>query len=134
MKIDGACHCGNISYRAEIDPDKVRICHCTDCQALSGTAFRTVVPTPEQDFVLLTGTPKTYIKTAESGEQRAQVFCPECGAHIYATSVGPGAKVMGLRIGCIRQRTELTPKKQYWTRSALAWVNDLASLPGVEGQ
>ena len=134
MKIDGACHCGNITYQAEIDPEKVRICHCTDCQTLSGTAFRTVVPTPEQDFVVLTGSPKTYIKTAESGEMRAQVFCPDCGAHIYATSVGLGAKVMGLRVGCIQQRSALTPKKQYWTRSALAWVKDLAALPGAEKQ
>jgi hypothetical protein len=47
MKIDGRCHCGNVSYEAEIDPEKVMICHCTDCQMLSGSAFRTVVPTQE---------------------------------------------------------------------------------------
>jgi hypothetical protein len=34
MKIDGGCHCGYITYVAEIDPDKVGICHCTDCQTL----------------------------------------------------------------------------------------------------
>ncbi len=43
MKIDGACHCGNISYEAEIDPENVAICHCVDCQILSGSAYRTVV-------------------------------------------------------------------------------------------
>ena len=37
MKIDGRCHCGCITYEAEIDPDKVMICHCTDCQTLSGS-------------------------------------------------------------------------------------------------
>jgi hypothetical protein len=42
MKIDGRCHCGYITYQAEIDPEKVMICHCTDCQTLSGSAFRTV--------------------------------------------------------------------------------------------
>ena len=44
MKIDGSCHCGRIRYEAEVDPAKVVICHCTDCQTLSGSAFRTVVP------------------------------------------------------------------------------------------
>jgi hypothetical protein len=43
MHIDGACHCGKITYEAEVDPEAVGICHCTDCQTLSGTAFRTVV-------------------------------------------------------------------------------------------
>ena len=41
MKIDGGYHCGYITYEAEADPEKVGICHCTDCQTLSGSAFRT---------------------------------------------------------------------------------------------
>jgi hypothetical protein len=45
MKIDGGCHCGYIAYEAEADPAKTYICHCTDCQTLSGSAFRTVLPT-----------------------------------------------------------------------------------------
>jgi len=32
MKIEGRCHCGFITYEAKIDPAKVMICHCTDCQ------------------------------------------------------------------------------------------------------
>jgi hypothetical protein len=43
MKIDGGCHCGYITFEAEADPEKTTICHCTDCQHLSGSAFRTVV-------------------------------------------------------------------------------------------
>lgn len=33
MNIDGSCLCGHIPFVADIDPDKVRICHCTDRQA-----------------------------------------------------------------------------------------------------
>ena len=36
MHVDGACHCGKIKFEAEIDPTKVVICHCTDCQAMAG--------------------------------------------------------------------------------------------------
>ena len=39
MKIDGACHCGFIAYEAEADPEMTGICHCTDRQTLSGSAF-----------------------------------------------------------------------------------------------
>ena len=28
MKIDGRCHCGFITYEANVDPDKVYACHC----------------------------------------------------------------------------------------------------------
>ncbi|NCF26179.1 MAG: GFA family protein [Gammaproteobacteria bacterium] len=128
MKVDGGCHCGYISYETEIDPDSVFLCHCTDCQTLSGTAFRTVVPCPENSFELLAGQLKTYIKTGESGAERPQVFCPECGTQIYSTSVGQGPRQFNLRVGTIRQRAELKPGAQYWFRSAQKWVMDLAGV------
>lgn len=137
MKIDGGCHCGHIAYQAEIDPGKVLVCHCTDCQTISGTAFRTVVFAAEDSFKLLAGALKTYVKTAESGALRAQTFCPECGTHIYATSVGATSvgdrpKTFGVRVGTTRQRGELRPTAQYWCRSALDWVANLGSLKRVE--
>ena len=127
MKIEGGCHCGNITYEAEIDPDTVSICHCTDCQTLSGSAYRTNVRTGKGAFKLLTGQPKIYIKTAESGNKRAQAFCPECGSPIYATSA-TDPQVYGLRVGTIRQRAQLRPKTQGWCRSAQSWVMNLSGM------
>jgi hypothetical protein len=132
MKIDGACHCRNLTYEANIDPEQVEICHCTDCQILSATAFRVTVPVPENDFRLLTGTPKVYTKTAESGAKRWQVFCPECGTQIYATAAEGEPKVYSVRVGTARQRNQLSPKRQYWCRSALPWIKDIGSLPMFE--
>ena len=129
MKIDGGCHCGDITYEAEIDPDKVRICHCTDCQTLSGSAFRIAVPTPEENFKLLGGEPK-----AENGAKRAQVFCPRCGTAIYVTSVGDGPKTYGIRVATARQRASLAPKRQIWFRSALPWVTALGALDKTDRQ
>ena len=82
MKIDGACHCGLITYEAEIDPEKVEVCHCTDCQSFSGSAFRVGVPVPADKFSL-SGEPTVYVKTTESGARRVQAFCPRCGSPIY---------------------------------------------------
>jgi hypothetical protein len=52
MKVRGRCYCRYISFEADIQPDKVRVCHCTDCQTLSGSAFRTNVPVVHGMFVL----------------------------------------------------------------------------------
>ena len=134
MKVDGGCHCGSITFEAEIDPDAVGICHCTDCQRLSGTAFRVVVRTPEDRFTLVSGAPRTYVKTAASGARRAQVFCPECGSQIYATSTGDGPKVLSLRTGTLNQRDRLKPRVQIWRRSALAWIGEIDSIPARETQ
>ena len=127
MRIDGGCHCGNITYSAEIDPETVGICHCTDCQTLSGTAFRVSVSAVKEAFHLNGGEPKIYVKTAESGAKRAQAFCPECGTPIYATAASD-PQVFNIRVGTVRQRAELRSKAQGWCRSARDWVNDLQSI------
>jgi Glutathione-dependent formaldehyde-activating enzyme len=62
MKVTGGCHCGQITYEAEVDPATVRVCHCTDCQRLTGTAFRTNISSLPGTFVLKSGTPKIYIR------------------------------------------------------------------------
>src|SRR6476660_3596475 len=121
MKIDGGSHCGYITYEAEADPANTSICHCTDCQELSGATFRTSIRAIDGTFKILSGEPTIYVKTAESGNKRAQSFCPRCGSPIYATSAGEGPKSYNIRAGTVRQRNQLVPKTQIWTRSRQHW-------------
>jgi hypothetical protein len=133
MRIDGGCHCGFITYEAEANPEKAAICHCTDCQSLSGSAFRTILPVASETFHM-SGEPTVYVKTGDSGNKREQAFCPRCGSAIYSAAPGSGPKIYNIRVGTIRQRAQLAPKMQFWVRSKLSWVNDLASIAGVERQ
>jgi hypothetical protein len=128
LKIDGACQCGAISFEAEVDPHKVTICHCSDCQHFSGSPWRASVPALAADFRITSGCPSTYVKTAESGAKRLQAFCGTCGTSIYATSPDNPA-VYGIRLGSVNQRAQLSPRKQIWTRSALPWAADIRELP-----
>ena len=79
-------------------------------------------------FKLLCGEPTIYIKTAESGNQRAHGFCPRCGTPLYATTVG-NPDLYGIRVGTTRQRAELPPQRQGWCRSAQAWSMQIDDLP-----
>ena len=135
MKIDGACSCGNIRIEGEADPDSVSVCHCTDCQSASGTAFRVSTPVSGATFKM-TGQPTIFIKTtAESGNPRAQAFCPTCGAALYSTTPGEGQQAMYIvRVGILRQRDQLMPKRQIWWRSARDWVTGLDGIRKVEKQ
>jgi len=101
MKVNGSCHCGQIAYEADVDPERVGVCNCTHCQVLTRSAFRVSVPAAAQTFRLLTGHPKIYIKTAESGNRRAHAFCPDCGT---------------------------PPARKIWCRSALPWSMDLTQV------
>ena len=133
MKVTGSCHCRNISYEAEVDAATVRICHCADCQRLTGTAFRAGIASLPGTFRLTSGTPKIYLKTAESGTKRAHAFCPECGAPIYSTAPEPNPSTYGLRIGGIDQRADFgPPMRQIWCRSALPWSMNISGVERAE--
>jgi hypothetical protein len=128
MDIDGGCHCGRISFRATVDPLMVAICHCTDCQTLSGSPYRAMVSAAADQFEI-DGEPRVYVKTAASGRKRAQAFCPDCGSPIYAADpVSP--KTFAIRLGGIRQRRLLGPPvRQIWCASALEWASDISGVP-----
>src|SRR5258708_683443 len=133
MIVHGACHCGAVAYEAEVDPARASVCHCGDCQTLSGAAFRASVPAMVEDFHLLKGVPKTYVKTAESGNRRIQAFCGDCGSPLYSADQ-VGAKTYTLRIGVMAERASLPPQRQIWCESALPWSQDLLPLRKIEKQ
>ena len=130
MKINGSCHCGFITIEGEADPERVSICHCTDCQTRTGSAFGVIVPVPGDTF-RVSGQPTTYLKTTpESGNLRLQTFCPKCGSSIYSTTPGEGQQASyTVRVGilatssCPSGRTGFArraPGSRAWTASTRA--------------
>ena len=132
MQVEGACHCGKVTFTAEVEPSRVMVCHCTDCQVLSGAPFRAVVAAPYESLTV-EGQTKSYVKVAQSGNRRAQVFCPECGTPLWATAPENPTSVI-LRLGCVKQRDRFSPAVQIWEQSALPWVAHLSSIPGSAQQ
>jgi len=133
MKVHGTCHCGAIAWEGDVDPAKVTVCHCGDCQRFSGAAFRASVPSKAQDFVVLRGEPVRYVKTAESGNRRVQAFCGQCGTPLYsADAENPGS--FNLRIGALAERAHLPPQRQIWCEAALPWTLDLLAVPSAAKQ
>jgi hypothetical protein len=134
MKVQGSCHCGQVTYEAEVDPEKVNLCNCADCQMLTGSVFRVSVQAPAATYRLLSGKPKVYVKTADSGTRRRHSFCPNCGTPVSATADSDTPPSYSLRVGCLKQRAQLPPKRQIWRKSALPWGQNVSGVPGIEGQ
>ena len=134
MNSEGGCHCGQLTFSAEVDPEQVFICHCTDCQTLSGSAYRTVVPAIEGSFKMITGSPKIYFKTAENGSKRQQAFCSDCGTPIYSAPESMDSSLYIIRAGSIKQRDQRKPKSLIWCRSMQSCTQDLTKVTGVDTQ
>jgi hypothetical protein len=134
MKIDGGCHCGAITYEAEVDPDKTSICHCTDCQQLTGTAFGVTVPGAGKR---LRGSPRACRRLYQDG--------------LHGQQAGPGL-LRRVRLSPLRhfggrwaqdlrhQGRHLASargtgaERQSWHRSALHWLPEFEGMTTVEEQ
>ena len=72
MKIDGRCHCGYITFEAVIESDKtLQLYGLPDILRLCIPRARLHA---EDGFRLLSGEPKIYVKTADSGNSRPQAL------------------------------------------------------------
>jgi hypothetical protein len=127
MKVDASCHCGNVAYDAEINPDRVVICHCTDCQTFSSAPYRVSVVGVRPQDLRLRGSPKTYVKTGGSGRKILVAFCGDCGTALYSTRA-EAAETFNLRIGAIKQRSALIPRAQGFCRSAMPWAMNIDGI------
>jgi hypothetical protein len=104
-QMNGGCLCGQVRYSANVDPIFSAVCHCQTCQKQTGTAFRVVVAVP-RPAVSIEGSPHTYTRTGDSGQQVVNRFCPHCGstvviepAALNGTAILPAGTLEHSRIG-----------------------------------
>jgi hypothetical protein len=90
------------------------------------------VVAPIETFVVR-GQPKTYVKVADSGNRRAQMFCPECGSALFAMAPEHATFVI-IRLGCVKQRAQLKPVLQLWQSSSMPWLSEIHHIPGSPEQ
>jgi hypothetical protein len=128
MHVTGKCHCGAVSFSAEVEKDKVIVCHCTDCQVMASSAFRVGALVLRESFSIR-GQVSEYRKIGTSGNERSLVFCPVCATSIYSYMKNDPGPYLSLRLGGIDQFKELIPVHQIWQQSALPWLAQLPLIP-----
>ena len=115
MKIDGGCHCGHVTFEADGNPDFVVICHCTDCQQISGSAFATLLFVKDED-IKITGETKRFEHKVDSGNTLTKDFCPTCGSQMFGGNVGrPG--MTAIKAGGINEKDHIQPQFNVYVSS-----------------
>ena len=115
----GQCLCGAVKFRLNAEPLAVRVCWCRDCQHLAANG--TVNMMVAADQLEVTGETAVYRSQADSGNQMSRHFCPQCGAHVFASSAArPQFRV--LRVGALDDPSSVKPTANIWAASAPAWA------------
>lgn len=134
IKVHGRCHCGAITYEAEVEPGTISVCHCLDCQTITGTPFRPTIRAPADKFRMLSGTPRRYIKVGTSGARRVHAFCETCGSPVYSCAE-ENPRSYSLRIGALSEKEKLgKPVRQVWVKRRLSWIPPLEGVQEFDTQ
>ncbi|KOO15709.1 hypothetical protein AKJ18_06050 [Vibrio xuii] len=80
--VEGACQCGQVSYKLQQPPKMVLACHCIECQKLSTAPFSVTAIVATED-IEISGELKEWSRLAESGNKNNAMFCPDCGNRVY---------------------------------------------------
>lgn len=118
---EGGCVCGSVRYRLLEDPLELHVCHCTDCQRLSGTAFVMTMSIQRRSLELLQGEPTSISFQTSEEIRRCDRRCAECGSRIWSEP-RRYPEILGLRPGTLDDKSWFEPIAHIWTRSAQPWV------------
>ena len=115
----GGCHCGAIRYEITEEPQSVYVCHCTDCQRLTSSAFSMGVVVSEKALQLVGAEPRQLQRTADSGRISTRLVCPNCGTWVCGL---PRDGLHRVRAGTLDDTSWLRPTRHIWTRSKQPWI------------
>lgn len=127
----GGCLCGTVRYAYAGDIDAAGYCHCEDCRRCTGSAFNISVGLALAQFTITAGTPKGYIRTADSGHELTRYFCPDCGSPLYTASPRHPDTIY-VKAGSLDDPSLVRPGHQNWTSRTVPWSVLDPALPAFE--
>lgn len=122
----GGCQCGFVKYQVLGDIGRLVICHCTECQRQSASAFGMSLNIDATCFYVISGSLKTFQVFSDSGRRKTCPFCRRCGTRIYHDSANG---FLSIKAGTLNEVSELTPSAHYWTSRKLPWVDLQNDVP-----
>ena len=129
----GRCQCGAVKYQLTGEPLALGVCHCSECQRQSGSAFGMSLIVPAESFDLVQGELKTFTRKADSGATVECSFCPTCGTRIHHRPAAMAGTV-NIKPGTLDDTSWLSPDIHIWTGSKQPWVPISDEVPCIEGQ
>lgn len=130
---EGGCACGAVRYRLLEDPLGLHVCHCTDCQTVTGSAFVMCMPVHSRSLELLKGDPKAVSFESPDGLAKCNRRCPDCGCIVWSEIDGL-PEILALQPGTLDVTSWLEPVAHIWTSSAQPWVEIPTDVLAYEKQ
>jgi hypothetical protein len=118
VPLHGGCLCGRVRYRIVEDPIAFYLCHCTDCQCESGSAFGLSMALRRSALEHERGEVRSIVVELPDAVRRwPATVCANCLVRLWGESLR-SPNIVGLSPGTLDDPKAYEPFGNIWTRSA----------------
>jgi hypothetical protein len=117
--LTGGCLCGGVRFELTETPRDAGYCHCTRCQARTGTAASAQARIDARTFCLVRGEELVQAWHHPDGGFE-KCFCRECGAHLFSRNPDKPSQ-MSVRLGAFDGDPGVRPSWRAYVAYAAAW-------------
>jgi len=119
MERQAECNCGQLRVVCTGEPDRVSVCHCTNCKRRTGSAFAWNASFPA-NAVRTAGEHRSFSRVTDSGRTNVYHFCPICGSTVfYEVELRPG--MISVPAGAFASADFPKPTVQVFDQRRVGW-------------
>src|SRR3954453_17750429 len=120
----GKCECGAVRYEVEDAFEYAANCHCSNCRASTGSAFKPFAGLPRERLRVTEGGDRLLV-WGEEGANHTR--CAVCGSLLYSV-VRDGAYVH-VALGSLVDAPSIRPSEHIFVGSKAPWFEITDALP-----
>jgi hypothetical protein len=116
LPIKGACRCGRTTFEVTATPLFTAACHCTGCQAMTGSAFSLSAAFPTAGFRVTSGEP---VLGGIKGPANHN-FCPDCLSWMFTRP--DGMDIVNVRSSLLEGQAWTEPFIETYASEKIPWA------------
>jgi len=122
--LTGGCECGAVSYQVEDAFQYALNCHCSNCRAATGSAFKPSAGIERDKLEVTEGGDRLLIW---GDDDLNHTRCGVCGSLLY--SVVRDGEYLHVALGSLADAPNLPPSKHIFVGSKAPWFEITDELP-----
>lgn len=123
------CACGGLRLEMIGEPLSVYLCHCDACKRITGSAFAYRARYGASAIAGLSGEPRSWRRSGDSGHWVEHVFCGTCGTTMFLRGERLGGDIV-VSGGIFADPEFPAPGAAYYRDRELLWMHSVTSGHG----
>ncbi|HEY6149798.1 MAG TPA: GFA family protein [Gaiellaceae bacterium] len=125
--LTGRCECGAVEYQVADEFLYAMNCHCSNCRAATGSAFKAMAGIQREKLRITQGVDKLLVWGEEDANHTR---CGVCGSLLY--SVVREGEYVHVALGSLRDEPSIRPSEHIFVGSKAPWFEITDDLPQNE--